>query len=260
MNAPNYNSPERLSIFKLVILVLSILILVILVIDTTSPVPREVSRIMQGLDVCVCALFFIDFCIRFARSERKPAFMKWGWIDLLASIPFIDAFRIGRLVRIFQVLRLIRAVRSMQRLSTLLLENKLRSGFASVVLTFGLLVFFSSSAILLCEQTPEANIKTAGDAVWWSVTTVTTVGYGDKYPITTEGRILTMFLMVSGVGLFGTLSGLLASFFLGSRTKVDANHEALVNEIRSLRTAFDERNQPPTLVGNSSLEIPPAGT
>src|SRR5688572_24070354 len=91
-------SQEKLSVFKLVILLLSILILLVLVVDTTTPVPREVSKLMQALDVCVCILFFVDFCIRFARAESKLAFMKWGWIDLLASIPFVDAFRVGRLL------------------------------------------------------------------------------------------------------------------------------------------------------------------
>ena len=71
--------------------------------------------------------------------------------------------------------------------------------------------------MLVFETDKDSNIKTAGDAIWWSVTTVTTVGYGDRYPVTFEGRVLAMGLMVAGVGLFSVMSGLVASMFLGQR-------------------------------------------
>jgi len=71
--------------------------------------------------------------------------------------------------------------------------------------------------LFVSSKTRIANIKTAGDAIWWSVATITTVGYGDVYPVTTEGRTLAMILMISGIGLFGILSGLAASFFRRSK-------------------------------------------
>ena len=95
---------------------------------------------------------------------------------------------------------------------------------------------FSSIAILIAEDEPEANIKTAEDAIWWSVTTMTTVGYGDKYPVTTEGRIIAAVVMCAGVGLFGTLSGLVASFFLG---KPEAKSE--MQEVSERLKRIEER-------------------
>lgn len=101
-----------------------------------------------------------------------------------------------------------------------------KTGVASVVLTAFLLVMFCSIGILICEQQdPYANIKTACDAIWWSVATITTVGYGDVYPVTTEGRILAMVLMISGIGLFGILSGLAASFFVGPKQQSIVHEE-----------------------------------
>jgi voltage-gated potassium channel len=235
MNAPAPIVTEKLSIFQLVTLVLSIVILGVLVVDTLTRLPKEVARLFQGLDLAICIVFLVDFCIRFRQAENKLAFMKWGWIDLLSSIPFVDAARWGRIVRILRIVRLLRGVRSLHRVTTLLLHNKMQSGVASVFLMSLLLIFFCSVAMLFCENHPEANIKTADDAVWWSVTTITTVGYGDKYPTTTEGRLLAMFLMLSGVGLFGTLSGLLASFFLGARRDADSDQQAVVHELRALR-------------------------
>ena len=211
------------------------MILGILIADTVTKFPPEVSRLFQALDFAICIVFLVDFCIRFRQAESKLAFMKWGWIDLLSSIPFVDVARWGRLVRILRIIRVLRGVRSLHRVTTLLLQNKAKTGVASVLVTSLLLIFFCSVAMLFFENHPEANIRTAGDAIWWSVTTITTVGYGDKYPTTAEGRLTAMFLMVCGVGLFGTLSGLVASFFLGTRRDSDSNHQALVDELRALR-------------------------
>jgi voltage-gated potassium channel len=82
-----------------------------------------------------------------------------------------------------------------------------------------LLVSFSALSILVLEQHVDSNIKTAEDAVWWAMSTITTVGYGDRYPVTTEGRMLGMVLMLMGVGMYGGLSGMVASVFLGKERK-----------------------------------------
>ena len=80
-----------------------------------------------------------------------------------------------------------------------------------------LLVIFSSIAILQVEDDPTSNIKTAEDAIWWAYVTITTVGYGDKYPITTEGRLIAGILMTAGVGLFGTFTAYVASWFVADK-------------------------------------------
>ncbi len=234
MQATQSPPAERLSAFQLVLLVLSILVLGALVVDAVAPVPREVSSILQTLDTVACALFFIDFVFRFRRAENKASFMKWGWIDLVACIPNIDFLRVGRLVRVLRIIRLLRGARLGHRVISLILHNKPKSAFAVVILTTLLLIIFSSLSILIAEEGPEGNIKTANDAIWWSVTTITTVGYGDKYPLTMEGRIIAMILMFSGVGLFGTLSGLVASLFLGSREEQSAELKEVLARLRAI--------------------------
>jgi voltage-gated potassium channel len=83
-----------------------------------------------------------------------------------------------------------------------------------VALISFLMVIFSSIAILQFEKDINSNIKTAEDAIWWSYVTITTVGYGDKFPITTEGRIIGAVLMTMGVGIFGTFTALVSSWFI----------------------------------------------
>jgi len=217
---------EKVGLFQIVVLILSIVVLGALGADAAFKLPKEVLDILQTLDTLVCVLLLTDFGIRFYKAESKLAFLKWGWIDLIASIPNVPILRVGRFVRILRIIRLLRAIRATYKISSILLKNKLQTGVASVVLTAFLLIIFCSIGILICEQQdPDANIKTAGDAIWWSVATITTVGYGDVYPVTTEGRTLAMILMISGIGLFGILSGLAASFFVGPKQQSIVHEE-----------------------------------
>jgi voltage-gated potassium channel len=250
---PTLHLESKVTFFQFVILVLSIVVLGALLVDTFFRLPQQASRLLDLFDTVVCGLFLIDFSMRFRRAESKLMFMKWGWIDLLASIPNLEVLRWGRTIRILRIIRLLRGIRSFQRLLSIIFREKIKSGLGSVFVTTFLMIFFSSTAILLCERDPEATIKTAEDAVWWSVTTITTVGYGDKYPLTTEGRIIAMMLMVSGVGLFGTLSGLIASYFLGQQEQHEADHrlslemEALNRKLDDLNRKLDDSNARPNV-------------
>ena len=227
MNKPGKTNSEKVGVFQIAILLLSIIVLGALGADTVFKLPKDISELLQTLDTLVCLLLLTDFGIRFYQAESKLGFLKWGWIDLIASIPNVSFLRVGRLVRILRIIRLLRAMRATQKVSSLLLNNKMQTGVTSVILTSFLLVMFCSIGILIFEQQdPNANIKTAGDAIWWAVSTITTVGYGDVYPVTPEGRILAMVLMISGIGLFGILSGLAASFFVGSNQKNRVREES----------------------------------
>ena len=87
------------------------------------------------------------------------------------------------------------------------------------------MIIFSSIAILQVETAPTSNIKTAEDAIWWAYTTITTVGYGDRFPVTTEGRFIATLLMTVGVGLFGTFTAYLASWFIGENKNVNTDEK-----------------------------------
>ncbi|HMJ88369.1 MAG TPA: ion transporter [Candidatus Acidoferrum sp.] len=243
MQAAPSDAREKLSVFQLVLLVLSLVVIAALITDTVAPVGKEVSSIIQVLDITACVLFFVDFSIRFARAESKATFMKWGWIDLIACIPNVDVLRIGRMVRVLRIIRLLRGVRVGHRIISIVLQNKPKTALASVLLTTLLLVTFSAISILIAEDAPEANIKTAEDAIWWSVTTITTVGYGDKFPTSTEGRLIAMALMMAGVGLFGMLSGLIASFFLGNKDESSPELQETLLRLRAIEKKVNELDE-----------------
>jgi voltage-gated potassium channel len=194
-----------------------------LLIDTIFSVPEEVSKVLDLVDNAICVFFLIEFSIRFYKAESKIKFMKWGWIDLISSIPNVDFLRAGRTLRLIKVLRILRAFRSAKHLVTHIYQNKAQGAFTTVLILAALLIIFSSISILQFETDPNSNIKTAEDALWWSYVTVTTVGYGDKFPVTTEGRVIGIILMTAGVGLFGTFTGFISSWFLGAKEVEDKN-------------------------------------
>lgn len=207
--------PERqLVLFDLVILILSLYVLISLAVDVFFHLPTEVSNILNILDNIICFVFLYDFIRDFYKAENKWTFLKWGWIDLLSSIPYLDFFRAGRLVRLFRLIRLIRAFRSSRLLLEFVFKKRTKGTFTTAAIVAILMLLFSSIAILMVETDPESNIKTAEDAVWWAFVTLTTTGYGDRYPVTTEGRMIAAVLMIAGVGLFGTFTGYIASWFV----------------------------------------------
>ncbi len=162
---PAAQHPEEVGPFQFVVLVLSLVVLAILVMETVVVVPAEVSALLDGIDNFVCLVLLIDFLIRFRRAPAKWHFMRWAWIDLIASIPTLEIFRLGRLVRIFRVLRMLRGVRLVHRLVTTIFRSRIRGGLAMVGLTVFLMLSFSSISILILEQGPDATITTAGDAI-----------------------------------------------------------------------------------------------
>ncbi|KAA3436262.1 ion transporter [Rufibacter hautae] len=210
----NEKASPKLGILNITVFILSLYVLGSLVVDTIYVLPEETSTLLRYLDNAICAFFFLEFCIRLYKAENKLKFMRWGWIDLVSSIPMVDFLRAGRLLRLIRIFRILRAFRSTQQLLHHLFVSKAKGAFTSVFIIAILLIIFSSIAILQVETDPNSNIKTAEDAIWWAYVTITTVGYGDKFPVTTEGRLIAAILMTAGVGLFGTFTAYVASWFV----------------------------------------------
>ncbi len=204
---------------SLVILILSFYVLFSLVVITFFSVTPEIQKILSQIDNFICIVFLIEFFYRFYKAPSKLQFLKWGWIDLISSIPFIDFLRVGRVLRLLRLLRILRAFKSIKHIVEHVYKDKSKGLLSTVGIIAFLMVLFSSVTILQVETAPNSNIKTAEDALWWSYTTLTTVGYGDKYPVTTEGRLIAAILMTTGVGLCGTFAGYIASILLAKNEK-----------------------------------------
>jgi voltage-gated potassium channel len=212
---------REITAWQCVMLFLSVYVLIVLLIETLVPLPAEIARLLGAVDIGVCGVFAADFFVQLRAAKNKWAYLKWGWIDIVSSIPNLPFLRIGRLARVIRILRLLRGLRSTRVIITHLYRNRARGVLTTVGLITFVLILFASIAVLNVETTPESTIKTAEDALWWSLATVTTVGYGDVYPRTTIGHIVAAVLMVAGVALFGTFTATVASFFV----QQDIKHE-----------------------------------
>ena len=208
---------KELNLFNIIILVLSLYVLISLIVTTFFVLSDEVTVLLNYVDNVICIIFLVDFAIRFKKANNKLVFMKWGWIDLISSIPYIDFLRAGRVLRLIRLIRVFRAFKATKLIFEHINKNKKQSALTSVALISFLMVIFSSIAILQFEKDVNSNIKTAEDAIWWSYVTITTVGYGDKFPITTEGRVIGAVLMTMGVGIFGTFTALVSSWFIQNK-------------------------------------------
>ncbi len=240
----NPGKAEDFNRFDLVILVLSVFVLGALAIEVMLDLSPETVRVLNRIDFAVCMVFLADFFWRLYRAPDKKAFMKWGWIDFLASIPVVNELRWARLIRVLRILRILRAFRSGKTLISYVFHRKGQSALSIGLLT-GCLALFSGAVLILEVEAshPDANILNANDAIWWSMVTVTTVGYGDFYPVTLEGRIIASALMVVGIGLFGTLSGAMASILLsGSNEEQDERLERLDRMAREVLNKIEVRD------------------
>lgn len=215
MSSTSQQPEEPITSLNIAIIILSIYILGAMIADTFFNLPKNVSDILGIIDNLICILFLVDFFIRFRQAENKWQFMKWGWIDLISSIPAIDLLRFGRMLRLIRLLRILRAFQSTRHLIKHIMRKRKEGTFTAAALVAVLLLIFSSIAILQVEKDPESNIKTGEDALWWAFSTITTVGYGDHYPVTTEGRFIAVVLMTVGVGLFGTFAAFITTWFMG---------------------------------------------
>jgi voltage-gated potassium channel len=176
--------------------------------------PPQINKILEIFDFFICLVFLYDFFHNLFTAPNKLKFLKWGWIDLISSIPTFGFLRVGRTFRIFRIFRLLRAFKSAKVLITFLFINRAKGTLTAAALISIFLVIFASIAILTFENNPNSNIHTAIDAIWWSFSTISTTGSGDKFPVTTAGKLLSVILAVVGIGLFGTFTAFIAKSFL----------------------------------------------
>ena len=214
------NPARKLIAYDLVIGILAIFSLIILIPIFFGNLSSQDKSILINLEVVLCVVFLFDFFrnLRLAPSKWAYFLKGGGWLDLLGGIPYYP-------FAIFRVARLFRIVRQLRRMTGGELRRMLTRQLAQSTLLFTLvvaliLVFTISWGVLLAEKSaPNANITTYHEAVWWAFVTITTVGYGDYYPVTGWGQFLAVILMFFGLGIIGVLSSYLASTFISRQRR-----------------------------------------
>jgi voltage-gated potassium channel len=216
---------EHGNAYNIFILVLTIFSLSLMVLQIL-PLDPETRVLVTFYDNAICVIFLVDFAMNLVGSRPKRAYFitKRGWLDLLGSIPtlgFIPFTALFRLARLSRLARITKLLGGQNRTALIrdVLDN--RSSYATfiTVLLAGMVLCVASILVLQEEsRSADRNIQTGGDALWWSIVTITTVGYGDHFPVTFLGRLTAVFVMFSGIGIIGALASILASLLVAPGT------------------------------------------
>jgi voltage-gated potassium channel len=209
---------QHSSSYDIFILVLTLMSLAVMVL-VLLPLDQQTLDVLRFYDNAFCVIFLIDFFGNLAGARPRNAYLvgRRGWLDLLGSIPSFGLIPVFGLLRLFRLSRLARVSRMLrgqarERLIKDVLDN--RGQYAAFITILAAFIVLSVSTVLVLQfesKSPDANITTGGDALWWGLVTITTVGYGDKFPVTALGRATGVFVMFAGVGIIGSLASILAS-------------------------------------------------
>ena len=200
--------------YEIFIALLSILSIVNLVLMLVIK-DQDLQYVLAIMNIPITIIFFIDFLYRMKIAPSKSGYFwhNYGWADLLASLPFQQT-KILRLFRLIKVYRLLKEYGARNVMRSLVKD---KAGSALLMLLFIAIIVLEFGSLLLLNieaDAPDANITSASDALWYIIVTMSTVGYGDQYPVTNAGRIVGSIIIIVGVGVFGTLTGYLANLFL----------------------------------------------
>lgn len=171
----------------------------------------EDSTLVVTVDALLTVVFATEFISRLAASFDRAAYLRAHWIDALALIPSIRGVRLFRLLRL---LRLVRAFAGVARALNTLQRMANHRGLVWLLAAWSAVMILCSMALYAAENGINETIASPIDAMWWGISTMTTVGYGDVVPTTPEGRLAATVLMVLGIGLFSAVTATVTSFLL----------------------------------------------
>ena len=228
------------STYQLFILGMSIYAVIGWIAIFLLPVSDDAKNILLAADKVVGLLFLYDFFRRLFSIHNKRDYLKWGWIDLISSIPW---FPLLRIVRIFYIIRVRRYLRNTSGAKILDTFGHKRAETALLGTIFSLFLLLLIGSILILDFEDGAlgaDIVTGQDAVYWSVVTLTTVGYGDLTPVTGSGRLVAIVIMTSGVALVGVLSGYLVNYFTPVREDPIERVARIEKELSEIKQLLEE--------------------
>jgi voltage-gated potassium channel len=182
-----------------------------------DPALQPVDPTLEAVELALTVVFIAEFTSRFAAASDRRSYLRGHSIDLVALIPASRGLRILRIVRL---LRLVRAFAGVYRALGHVGRLAEHRGLQATVLAWLGVMVICCTALYFAEREVNPAIASPFDALWWGISTMTTVGYGDVYPTTAEGRIAASALMLLGIGLFSAVTAIITSFLVTSRSTV----------------------------------------
>ena len=229
------NDTKRGRVFDFVLQSLILVSIVSYSLETLPDLKPGTRRILRFIEVGTVIVFTMEYLLRLFVADRKFGFIFsfFGIVDLLAILPFyvglgidLRSIRAIRLFRLFRMLKIARYNRALQRFHRAFLIA--REELVLFLLAASMLLYFSAAGVYHFEHEAQPEVFTSiFTSLWWGVVTLTTVGYGDMYPITTGGRFFTMVILMIGLGVVAVPAGLVASALTEAREmEEDKAHES----------------------------------
>ncbi len=236
-------------------LVVTLLWLPVLVVPLVVQLHGSMAETFATIDYMVWALFALEYIIKLSLAPQRGHFIRTHLLDLLiVAVPFFRPLRMGRLVRLLRLVRVAVVVgEALRRGKSIFTHN----GFHFVVLAAATIVFACAGLVTFAERNARGtNIHNFGQGLWWAMETVTTVGYGDRYPSTSFGQGVAVLLMLVGIGLIGTLTATVASYFVQEKTNVtDVRLERIEMLLTQLVSSTDRAEFSRQLNGSNQTQI-----
>jgi voltage-gated potassium channel len=217
-------------VFAFTIQLLIITSLITFTIDTLPDLSGSTKELLGYIEVFTVIIFTIEYLLRILIAEKKLSFLLsfYGLIDLAAILPFyissgldlraVRIFRLLRLVRILKLFRYNQAIKRFHRALIIAKEELILFGFVAMIM-----LYLSAVGIYYFENSAQPDqFKSVFHSLWWAVTTLTTVGYGDMFPVTAGGKFFTFLVLMVGLGIVAVPTGLIASALSQAREEENA--------------------------------------
>lgn len=218
-------------------LFLSAVFLAVLVIPVIDPhLSSGTKTTFNVADLSIWVIFALEYLIRFYLSPSRPSFVRHHVLDLLVvAVPVLRPVRIVRIVRFVRV-------GSLSGTASQRTKSRLHIDVAiQVVIVALILVFIAAVGILDVERNaPGSNIHNFGQALWWALVTVTTVGYGDRYPVTGEGQLIAAAVMITGIAVLGVVTAAIAAWFVSHLREIESEETTEMKRAERLEAALTE--------------------
>lgn len=217
--------------FALTVQFLILVSLVSFTLDTLPNIGPTVKSALSIIEYITVAIFTLEYLLRIYVASSKPKFIFsfYGMVDLLAILPFyissgvdLRAVRVFRFLRLLRILKLARynaAIRRFHRAFVIVREELALLGVVALII-----LYLSAVGIYYFESDAQMDqFQSVLHSLWWAVTTLTTVGYGDMYPVTAGGKLFTFFVLIVGLGVVAVPTGLIASALTQARDEERAD-------------------------------------
>ena len=200
---------------------LSLISVFLLFFEVLSAHSPQQLRALDAADMVIAIIFFVEFWLRFFKAGNKKLFFRKHWWELLASIPITSsmtqALRGLNVLRLIRVMRLLRLLRLLVRLKVVLAASSRfteQTHLIYISVVGGFLLISAALGFHYMEAGVNPNVHSLWDSFWWTIVTITTVGYGDIYPVTTGGRILAIFLMLGGIATSSAVTASISAYII----------------------------------------------